>query len=208
MLFINNKYSVIYYNIINRAVNRVLTGYKEKHHIIPKSLGGNNSKENLVNLTAKEHFICHLLLVKITTGKVKSKMVNAAWLMTNKHSKNQDRYIPSSTIYEQVRQHHAEVLSAQNKGINNPMYGKTITDEHRQKLRDAAKLKPKPSKETIEKRANSLRGRKVTDESKLKMSIAWKAKPKVTCVHCGIICPPHLHNRWHGNNCKRYKLLE
>lgn len=39
--------------------------YTEEHHIIPKSIGGSDEKMNLVLLTAKEHFIAHLLLVKI-----------------------------------------------------------------------------------------------------------------------------------------------
>ena len=66
--FLENKYNKWYYNIINNARHRVLSGYSEKHHIIPKSLGGDNSKENLVKLTAREHFVCHLLLTKITSG--------------------------------------------------------------------------------------------------------------------------------------------
>jgi hypothetical protein len=36
--------------------------YYEKHHIVPKSLGGSNSPRNLILLTAKEHYIAHLLL--------------------------------------------------------------------------------------------------------------------------------------------------
>ena len=40
--------------------------YCERHHIIPKSIGGSNSSYNLVNLTAKEHFIAHRLLEKLT----------------------------------------------------------------------------------------------------------------------------------------------
>lgn len=73
-MFINNKYTNWYYNIINNAKNRVLTGYFETHHIIPKSLGGSDDKLNLVELTAREHFIVHKLLVKMTTGKSKQKM--------------------------------------------------------------------------------------------------------------------------------------
>lgn len=56
-----------WYNRIieKRKTNPILEGYRERHHIIPKSLGGNNNKENLIYLTAKEHYICHLLLVRI-----------------------------------------------------------------------------------------------------------------------------------------------
>jgi hypothetical protein len=62
MIFINNKYTNWYNSIINNVKNRNITGYTEKHHIIPSSLGGDNSKENIVSLTAREHFVCHLLL--------------------------------------------------------------------------------------------------------------------------------------------------
>jgi hypothetical protein len=73
-MFIPNKYTTWYYNIINNSKNRTLTGYVEKHHIIPKSLDGDNSLDNIAILTAREHFVCHLLLVKMTTGHYKKLM--------------------------------------------------------------------------------------------------------------------------------------
>jgi hypothetical protein len=75
MIFIDNKDTRWYFNIINRAKPRHLTEYSENHHIVPKSLGGNNSKENLVQLTAREHFICHRLLIRMLVGENKGKMV-------------------------------------------------------------------------------------------------------------------------------------
>jgi hypothetical protein len=66
-------YQKIYNQIIERAQNRVLEGYKEKHHIIPKCLGGNNKKENLVELTAREHILCHRLLCFIHPKNKKLK---------------------------------------------------------------------------------------------------------------------------------------
>ena len=55
-----------YNSIIEKRIKEpLLHGYKEKHHILPKSLGGSNNKDNLIYLTAKEHYICHLLLVRI-----------------------------------------------------------------------------------------------------------------------------------------------
>jgi hypothetical protein len=68
MLFIDNKYTHTYYKIIERSKSRIIPYYTEKHHIIPKSLGGSNKKDNLALLTAREHFICHLLLTKMTSG--------------------------------------------------------------------------------------------------------------------------------------------
>lgn len=73
-MFKNNKYTKWYYEIINNATsqnrikldkNNLNYKYYEKHHIIPKSLGGNNLQSNLVLLTGREHYICHLLLIKM-----------------------------------------------------------------------------------------------------------------------------------------------
>ncbi|XAO17074.1 homing endonuclease [Escherichia phage FL23] len=60
------NYEKIYNSLIDRARNRALTGYKERHHIIPKCLGGSNDASNLVDLTPEEHYVAHQLLVKIT----------------------------------------------------------------------------------------------------------------------------------------------
>ena len=61
------NYTKIYNNIIERAklrqITNPLTQYKEIHHIVPKSVGGSNNKSNLVELTLKEHFLCHKLLI-------------------------------------------------------------------------------------------------------------------------------------------------
>ena len=65
MVFIDNKYTKCYFNIISAAKARInLCEYAESHHIIPKSLGGSDDQINLVDLTAREHFICHWLLTK------------------------------------------------------------------------------------------------------------------------------------------------
>ena len=129
MKFINNKYTHIYYAIVNRAKARELKEYKEKHHIVPKSLGGNNSSENLVELTAREHFICHRLLTKMTTGTAKKKM----WLAVSKmlsFSSTHQRYQPASRIYEYTR---VQVSRAQS-GKGNPNYGKKHSKETREKM--------------------------------------------------------------------------
>ena len=61
-------YSAIYCALISKRLENPITKndcYCETHHIIPKSEGGSNDKSNLVNLTAREHYIAHLLLWKI-----------------------------------------------------------------------------------------------------------------------------------------------
>ncbi len=59
------NYLKIYNSLVNRARNRFLTGYTERHHIIPRCMGGSDDPNNLVDLTPEEHFLCHILLVKL-----------------------------------------------------------------------------------------------------------------------------------------------
>lgn len=58
------NYSAIYDAIIARAKGRTLHCYTEKHHILPRCMGGSNDPVNIVNLTPEEHFVCHQLLAK------------------------------------------------------------------------------------------------------------------------------------------------
>lgn len=62
---------LIYDSIIERAKSReyVIGELCEKHHIIPRSCGGSNKKTNQVELTLKEHHICHLLLIRMNKCK-------------------------------------------------------------------------------------------------------------------------------------------
>jgi len=102
MKTVDNKYKVWHDNIIAKAKNRVLTGYQEKHHIIPKSLGGSNKKDNLVALTPKEHFIIHILLCKFSIGMAKRKMLYAHKAMSY-YIKEGRNYKIGSRIAEKLR---------------------------------------------------------------------------------------------------------
>ena len=94
-IFLNNKYTRIYYQIIDRAKSRPKPNhYTEKHHIIPKCkpFCGLNISKNLVFLTFREHFICHHLLMKMVRGKFKSKMYWAFTRMGMKRKKPKKKY--------------------------------------------------------------------------------------------------------------------
>lgn len=127
MLFIDNKYTAIYYKLINNAKIRNLTnkkeanivlGYNELHHIIPKSLGGTDLKDNLVFLTGREHFICHWLLTKMTAGIAYEKMVFAFNLILNCQTKNQKRHSNKLTarLYEKYKIIDSKIKSKRYKG--------------------------------------------------------------------------------------------
>lgn len=130
-MYLHNKYTSWYYCIINNAINRQLDSYTETHHIIPKSLNGDNNKLNLVELTAREHFICHWLLTKMTEGNFKIKMTHALWNMRIS-SKNQERYSTkiTSRVYEKIKIDLSTWQSVKNSGKGNPMYGRSAVIEN------------------------------------------------------------------------------
>jgi hypothetical protein len=182
---ITTKYSKLYYKITSNAKQRITEGYTELHHIIPQSMGGSNDKENLVELTAREHFICHWLLVKMTEGDDRSKMLYALKGM-KAENKHQQRYHTKITarVYETYRiEHsinHSKVMKAKNLVPWNKG-GVEITDEHRENLQNAArnrKIDPIKQAEGQQKRIAKVTGRKDSDEAKLKKSIALKGKLK------------------------------
>ena len=118
-------YKKAYESIINRASARtILTEEYDVHHILPKSLGGTNKKENLVKLYLREHFICHLLLAKIYGGK----MFTAAFMMSSNFRYN-------SKQYKAFREQHNERLT----GDNNPSRRYPCTDKKRKLNSDQSK---------------------------------------------------------------------
>ena len=91
----DNKYTDWYISIIIKAQQRLLTDvYFEKHHILPRSfrMGGETDKANLVNLTAREHLICHKLLVKMCRlPQHKKSMQYGLWRLTTKFTNKWSR---------------------------------------------------------------------------------------------------------------------
>lgn len=176
---LTNKYSKLYDTITSWAKQRLTEGYTETHHIIPQSLGGSNDKDNLVELTAREHFICHWLLIKMTEGDERGKMLYALQGM-KAENKFQNRYNTKITarVYEKYRLEHAENHSKRMKGRKAWNKGIPQTEEHKEKNRQAALRRPPKTQETIEKWRKARTGYKDSEETKLKKSLALKGKPK------------------------------
>lgn len=179
---LTNKYSKLYFKITSNAKQRINEGYTEIHHIIPQSLGGSNDKDNLVELTAREHFICHWLLVKMTEGDERGKMLYALQGM-RAENKFQNRYHTKITarVYEKYRIEHANNHSKVMKGKPAWNKGKKLEGEeleqHRERTRNR-KIDPIKQAEGQKKRILKILGQKRSDETRLKQSLAKKGKPK------------------------------
>lgn len=147
------NYKNIYYKIIENAKKETENGsrqlgYFEKHHILPKSLGGSNDENNLVKLTAREHFICHWLLVKMYDKGTNEryKMLCALWRMNNNGAPDQKIHYINSRAYEKLRIEFAERVSEINSklqlGEQNSQYGtKWYTNRN---TGESKKFKEKP----------------------------------------------------------------
>ncbi len=176
-MYLQNKYTTWYYNIINRAKTRSITGYTERHHIIPKSLGGTNAKENLVSLTAREHYVCHGLLCKMTEGRDRSKMTLALLKMCVVSKTHQGERVKLNGIrYEQIRRAAGEA----NSGVNSPTYGRKRPPEEEARRLAAwrANYKPQPlTEEAKTKISIANTGHRHSDDTKKRWSAIRKGRP-------------------------------
>lgn len=130
-----NKYEKWYQHITTNGKQSRELGY-ERHHILPRSLGGTDDKANITFITAREHFICHWLLTKIhPTGEAHWKMLNALRMMRAENP-NQQRYSTkiTSRVYAKLKEEYSILQSKRFKGTGNGMYGKTHSEEAKQKI--------------------------------------------------------------------------
>lgn len=206
-MFLSNKYTKWYYQIVNNAISRsTVESYVENHHIIPKSLNGNNKVDNMVALTAREHFICHWLLTKMTVGKHKASMIYALMFMQRSNT-TQERYSTkiTSRVYENYKKIHSMIVSNAKLGkalteetklkMSRAKQGKVLTVETKLRMSDAKKGKPSNRAGTIvteetrakisaaltgkaktEETKEKFRNRKQSEETKLKISLASKGR--------------------------------
>jgi len=234
--FLTNKYTRWYYAIVANAQSRITSDYTEKHHIVPKSLGGSNSSENLVALTAREHFVCHWLLTKMVDHKKhRYQMWNAFSCMLYRENPRQERYKVTSKIFENIKKEGAKVKSIKFSGDNNPMFGKTHSEDAKAKIRKTHVGRKKTDQERRNISLSSL-GKPKTDSHKMSLKKSWannkenrsgvnhpgygkeldsNRKEKIrqgvlnmplhTCEHCGKITTKGNYKRWHSDNCKVVK---
>ena len=158
-------YQKHYFLLTERAKTRHLDGYVERHHIVPRCMGGTNETTNIVDLTPEEHFLAHQLLVKIYPEV--GKLVLAALMMTT--DKTGKRL--NNKLFGWLRKRMSSTISKMNKAnaatrckkSGETQRGKKLSEEHRAKLALANK-KRKHSPETKAKQRAAALAR--SDEEK------------------------------------------
>ena len=119
------NYKTIYLSLCEKGkIDRKLD-YLETHHIIPKCMGGDDSKNNLTKLTAKEHYIAHMLLCRIYNN---TSLMYAFGMMKNNSNKMGRRY--TSGQYDKMKTSYSKAMK-----ISNPMF----KDETRKKVSETKK---------------------------------------------------------------------
>lgn len=163
-VFLSNKYTLLYNRLIEQALTRDTPAqYVEKHHIIPKALGGTDVKSNIVELTAREHFICHVLLIKMTQGDDKRRMAFAMSMMCRSTAKHH-RYLPrSSRWFAAIREYSISLR----KGLKHKSHSKgwKHSDVAKKKISAAhlGKIMPQHTRSLLSK---SHTGKKLSAEHK------------------------------------------
>lgn len=107
------NYVQIYDRLIQRALQRIPEGYVERHHIIPRCMGGDDDNTNLVALTPEEHFLAHILLVKIHPDH--RNLIFAVQKMTQGRSRNK--------MYGWLKRRFSEEMKRSQSGSRNSQHG-------------------------------------------------------------------------------------
>lgn len=171
------NYSACYDRLIDRARNRKLDCYVERHHVVPKCLGGSDLPENIVELTPEEHFVAHQLLVKMHPGN--HKLIWAASAMTNATNV----MVRNNRMYGWLRRKFAKMIGEKSKGRK--------TSNETKAKQSAAKLGKKlgPYKRKPEGTATASKGKPKSAEHRAALSRAKLGKK------LGPQSPEHLEKR-------------
>ena len=187
------NYRNIYEQLILKGQARTLTVYSERHHIIPRCMGGTDDPINIVRLTAEEHYVAHQLVVKIYPTNV--SLVNAAMAMT-KHTSNRRM---NNKLFGWLRRRSSKLTT-----------GIPKSEETKQKMR-----KPKSETHRLNiSRTQFLNGGNGSSEHSVETKKKIKAwtdentafRIKVTCPHCNMTGGQGPMRRWHFDNCKNKEL--
>ncbi len=177
MLFMDNKYTKLYYQIITKCQS----DFGEVHHIIPKSLGGSNETDNLVRVTPKAHFILHRLLVKMV--KLESHKIAMNYALFMMMNRSISRY--SSRTYD-----HARFLVSEAMKTNNPMRDPEVLKKRTGQKR-STETKSKIAQGNLRRWSNTARPIRSFDCPICGIHIETRIPTKTTCSKK---CSAHLQH--------------
>lgn len=139
--------------------------YHERHHIMPKCIGGINDEDNLIDLYAKEHFIAHKLLTQENPNN--NKLAYAYLCMAFVKNENHERYEITPEEYEEARKACSQAAKQRfSNPSNHPNYGKHLSQDTKRKISEAHK---NPSEETRKKNSNAHKKENLSIETLQKM---------------------------------------
>jgi hypothetical protein len=190
-----------YHKFIDRLRNQVVDGYCEKHHILPRSLGGSDDPSNIIRLTVRQHYIAHWMLWKAYGGamavafdymsgikrygsRLPSRTVEA--LKTDVSKRISERPVSAETRRKQSQAKLGKKLTpAHIEKVRQTRIGKKMPPEFGKKVSKAkrgrgnGRLGCKMSEETKQRigdaqrgALNHMTGRKHSPETREKMRIA------------------------------------
>jgi len=144
--------------------------YYERHHIVPRCMNGTDNEENLVLLTAREHFIVHKLLCEIYPTE--KSLYLAVWMFSHKiQSRGQLReYRVSAREYERLKKKAADYLSCipvlddTRKKMSKSRKGKKLSKQHRQAISKAHIGKKQLPTTDATKKKQSIAGKRLWNE--------------------------------------------
>lgn len=122
------NYQKVYDQLVQKNHTFSKGEYFETHHKVPVSLGGTDDKSNLVNLSAREHYIAHLLLVKIAevggNAQAHEKMLYAFNCMKWGRCEGERSFRFNSRLYQALKERYSKLRSRMMKTPHNPSKGK------------------------------------------------------------------------------------
>ena len=223
------NYEAHYNKLIARSRGRLLECYTERHHIIPRCLGGSDASENIADLTAEEHYVAHQLLVKMHPGH--KGLIYATMMMT---SAGAGGGRSGNKMYSWLRKKNSEAMMGNTHSV-----GRTYSPEQRAHLSKANKgqvpwtkgragdPRLKHSEATKRLLSKQHKGIPLSEDHKANIKaamIGWKppprteehnaklaegnrarAKLRATCPHCDKEGSLHAMNQFHFDNCKTLK---
>lgn len=134
---------------------------RERHHVLPRCLGGSDAADNLVDLTPGDHLFAHVLLARIHGGVLATV---ALWMLNQQKYQGRRSRSHFTFLRQGARQH----MLGNKRGLN---------PSQETRVRQASRLGVPMPREAVERIRLAAIGRKHTPEAREKMRLAKLGRP-------------------------------